>query len=87
LILEFPKALEAVTRVFEYGAQKYGRRNWRLGRNYCDTIDSLARHAVLFINGEDIDEESGLPHVDFLVSNAMFLSEWYRTHPEKDDRG
>lgn len=77
-VLEANYALNGVAKVLEFGAAKYSRGNWLKGRPYNDTVDSLARHLVAFIAGEDFDAESGLPHVDHILCNALFLAQHYR---------
>lgn len=86
-IIQFPNAINGVSVVADFGARKYARNNWKKGLPYTPTIDALLRHLTKFINGEDIDEESGLPHVDHVAWNALALSEMTRLHPELDDRG
>jgi len=81
-----PMALEGTAVVLTYGATKYAERNWEKGMAWSKVIASLLRHVFLFMKGEDIDKESGLPHVDHIGTNAMFLQRYYRTHKDKDDR-
>ena len=86
MILEMPHALEGVTRVLEYGAAKYARGNYRLGLPWTEVADSLLRHTLAWLNGEDTDPESGLLHADLMACNCMFLAEYARTRTEFDDR-
>lgn len=85
-ITDFPNAMRGFAGVSEFGATKYERDNWRKGRSFKDTIDSLLRHIFAFASGEDIDPESGQPHTGHIIWNAAALEEWRHTHPELDDR-
>lgn len=85
-LFDAPHAMEGVCRVFMYGAMKYSRNNWKKGLRYKKVADSLLRHLASFLRGEDTDEESGLPHVDLALANAIYLSELTRIRPEMDDR-
>lgn len=86
LVLEARHALGGVTAVLEYGLVKYHRANWRKGLTHTELADSLLRHLTAYLSGETEDPETGLPHVDHVLCNALFLSELHRTHPELDDR-
>lgn len=86
MILEARHALEGMAGVLEFGAAKYARGNWHKGLPHADICDSMLRHISAYLSGEDIDPESGKPHVDHIFTNAMFLAEGYRTHPELDNR-
>lgn len=86
MILEARHALEGMAAVLEFGAKKYARGNWHKGLPHADICDSLLRHISRYLEGEDIDEESGKPHVDHIFCNAMFLAQGFRTHPELDNR-
>lgn len=83
-----PNAITGLANVFNFGAEvkKYGKHNWKKGLTLSSLIDSLDRHKLMFINGENIDAESGLPHVDHLLWNALILAEMYYTRPDMDDR-
>lgn len=80
------KALEGVTRVMTKGAEKYEDRNWERGMAWSTAIQSLERHLAAFKSGEDFDKETGELHVDHLQCNAHFLSAFYHTYPQGDDR-
>lgn len=56
-------ALEDEAIVFGFGAEKYGRDNYKLGMEWTRVIDAALRHIVAFSEGEDLDPESGQPHL------------------------
>jgi len=79
-------ALEDATRVLEYGALKYAAWNWAKGMAWSVPTGCILRHARAIIEGQDIDHESGQPHMGHVVCNMMMLS-WFIDHyPEGDDR-
>lgn len=86
MILEARHAMEGMASVLDFGAKKYARGNWHKGLPHADICDSMLRHISAYLSGEDLDPESGKPHVDHIFTNAMFLAEGYRTHPELDNR-
>jgi Domain of unknown function (DUF5664) len=81
-----PLAIQGLVKVLDFGAKKYAVDNWRKGFPYSRIVASLERHLAAFKAGEDIDPESGLPHIDHLGCNWMFLSFLTKTRPDLDDR-
>ena len=80
------KWLVGVAEVLGFGAQKYAAHNWRSGFKYSRLSDAALRHLTAFIDGEDLDPESGLSHLHHASCCLMFLSNMSVTHPELDDR-
>lgn len=80
------KALGPMVKVLMFGAQKYSAHNWKGGLKYTETCESMQRHMNSFLEGEDVDPESGLPHVGHILCNAMFLSYMYQVRKDMDDR-
>ncbi len=79
------KSLEPMVQALEYGEVKYSKMNWKKGLPATEIIESLLRHAFAMLDGEELDKESGLPHIGHLQSNAMFLSYILREKPEFND--
>ncbi|GJE78116.1 dATP/dGTP diphosphohydrolase domain-containing protein [Methylorubrum suomiense] len=69
-----------------YGAAKYDEHNWRKGFKWTEVYESMQRHLDAFREGEDLDDESGLPHLALAACNLSFLIEFYDKGSGKDDR-
>lgn len=78
--------LEGVASVLGFGANKYAAHNWRNGIATSRLISAAYRHLGAINKGEDVDPESGLPHVYHLGCCVMFLASMLSTKPELDDR-
>jgi hypothetical protein len=81
-----PDFIEGVAKVLGFGANKYAAHNWRKGIQYSRLISAAYRHLGAINRGEDIDPESGLPHVYHLGCCIMFLGNMMTTRPDLDDR-
>ena len=78
--------LEGIVRVLMFGERKYAAHNWRAGMPHSQTYNALQRHLAAYARGEDIDPESGLPHLDHAGCCLLFLRTHVQEHPELDDR-
>lgn len=85
-LLSTPALLE-LTKVLEMGAIKYGRGNWREGFVWSRVYDAALRHLLAYNNGERIDPESGLSHLNHSMANLMFLIHFEQTGTGLDDLG
>ena len=79
-------ALEEEARVLAFGAEKYGRDNWRLGMDHSRLLDACMRHVVAYADGEDLDPESGLPHLAHARCCLGFLLHYRNAGVGTDDR-
>ena len=69
-----PDFLYLLSYVFRLGAEKYGPYNWRDNRvNYRVYLEAAMRHILLASDGEDVDEESGLPHEVHAAANLAIV--------------
>lgn len=73
-------------QVFTYGEQKYGRDNWRQGNDWHEFYGSALRHIFAFWGGEDIDPESGMPHLAQAIWNLGALRYFQLHGLGADDR-
>lgn len=71
-----PNAQLAVAKVLTFGAEKYGRDNWRQVEN-AETryMDAALRHINAYQRGEVADPESGESHLAHAVCSLMFMLE------------
>lgn len=79
-------ALEQIAHVLGFGAEKYAAHNWREGIQFSRLTAAALRHLHAFNDGEDIDPESGRPHLAHLGCCVMFLLNMAHTRPDLDDR-
>ncbi len=64
--------LHEVAEVFTFGANKYSDYNY-LGLDRRRIFAALLRHAFAWWRGEDLDEESGLPHLAHATCCVLML--------------
>lgn len=79
-------AQEQYAKVMTAGAKKYESRNWEKGMAWSKVLASLKRHLLAIENGEDYDVETGVLHSAHVMTNAAFLTEYYKIYPQGDDR-
>mgnify|MGYP003151237939 CR=1 FL=1 len=82
-----PEMLDGVAAVLAFGAKKYGERDWEKGLLWGGTLASTMRHLMVWMQREELDEESGLPHLDHAACNIMFLCAFARRGIGTDSRG
>ena len=68
-----PEFLEATCRVLQFGADKYGVRNWEKGMAWSRPFGALMRHMWAWWRGEVADPESGKSHLHHAACCIMFL--------------
>ena len=71
-------AVDEVVGVLTYGIKKYPKpeENWRVNSSQEDIKRyeaALLRHMSEYMQGNEIDEESGLPHIAQVATNALFI--------------
>ena len=81
-----PGPLWKVAELYGRGAEKYAPRNWQRGYDWSLSFAAMMRHAWQFWRGEDVDPETGCPHLASVVFHAFAMMEFSDTHPELDDR-
>lgn len=78
LVLQgFSNALWEVGRVGTFGCQKYGEFNWCYLDNAKSRYkDALFRHLFQYMQGKDLDDESGIKHLSHACWNCLALLEF-----------
>jgi hypothetical protein len=78
----FRRALEAVARVKEFGANKYNEGNWKKGGKPDEEyLDSMCRHLDYYLGGEVYDQDSGCHHLGHAIWNLCAWMELNTTGP------
>ena len=72
--LILPESIDMLAQVFAYGIRKYGiERNCEKGFSYGRLFAAACRHMWAFWRGEELDPESGLPHLAHAQWNIHIL--------------
>lgn len=81
-----PEPLRLLAKHYGVGANKYDGHQWRKGYEWSKSFAAMMRHAQQFWAGEDVDAETGSPHMAAVAWHAFTLLEFMATMPEHDDR-
>lgn len=83
-----PDALKGAALAFGFGAKKYASWNYLAGNGleWMRIARAAMSHLFEWILGNELDEESGLPHLDHFVANALMLSTLVKRKRGTDDR-
>lgn len=68
-----PYAVEQLSHVLTFGAQKYAEHNWRNGLSKTRLIAAALRHIFAYLGGQDTDDETGLSHMAHAMCCCMFI--------------
>ena len=79
-------ALASIASVFTYGAEKYSADNWRDGMRWRRMADAMLRHVGAWLEGEDLDDESNLPHLAHAGCCLLMLLGMVLSGKGEDDR-
>lgn len=70
-----PSAVKALAEVLTFGARKYKPNNWKNCQDPERYLAALIRHVEAYRSGEELDADSGLPHLAHAMTNLSFLLE------------
>ena len=79
-------ALDELTKIYTFGSKKYADNNWRKGFKWGRIFGALMRHSWAFWRGEELDEESGLPHMAHAAWCCFTLMNFSKFKIGEDDR-
>lgn len=72
-----PKVLEQVAEVMSFGASKYYFGKWlKEPTTQYKRVDSALRHINKWLQGVDVDDESGLPHLVHAIVQLTMSQEY-----------
>lgn len=82
-----PTALVALAGVMKLGAKKYGPYNWRTRKVKAMVyVGAAQRHLLSFLDGEDVDPESGESHAAHAMACLAIILDAKATGNLVDDR-
>lgn len=80
------RPLFAIGEILGFGAEKYAAHNWRRGFKWSRMGGAALRHLLAWLDGEDLDQETGKSHLAHLGCDVLFLLEFEMTGTGTDDR-
>jgi hypothetical protein len=83
----FPHALLGVGQCIEFGTHKYPKPdNWKLvDEAFTRYQDSMMRHYLKFLAGQEKDSETNLLHLKHMAWNALAILELYLMEYNEED--
>jgi len=76
--------IEDIVRILTMGTSKYGDDNWQRLENGVERYyAAMMRHITAWRKGEELDKESGLPHLHHAMCNLMFIN-WIKHQNENE---
>ena len=82
--------LRNTARVFEQATRRpvrpYPVWNWAKGMQWSVPYECLLRHLEAWYRGEELDPDSGLPHLAHAMCNLLMLEHYATAYKEGDDR-
>lgn len=80
------EAIMEEAKAFGHGAKKYEAWNYTNGLAVTRTVSAALRHIFQFLDGENIDAESGASHLGCARAGLAMALDTLKNHPELDDR-
>lgn len=80
------EAMWMMGQAFSYGAKKYGEENHKDGLAIKRQLAAALRHIYQFLDGEDIDPESGLNHLGHALASVAMAAYTLENNKDFDDR-
>lgn len=81
-----PQSIMKVAEVAGFGEQKYARLNYLRGYDWSLSYDACQRHLHAFWSGQDLDPESGLPHLAHAAWHCLAMLAFMQHGLGTDDR-
>ena len=81
-----PKALLVLAEASGFGAAKYSQHNYLRGYAWSLSFDACMRHLLAFWSGEELDPESGLPHLAHAAWHCLAMLSFLLRGIGTDDR-
>ena len=82
-----PRFTLALTLALQWGARRYGKRNWVQDPVRASTyVSAMRRHLDMWAAGEDVDPETGVGHLGHLAASCAILVDAMGQGTMRDDR-